>query len=207
MSRLERSPVKIAGAAILAALSVMMQCLPPIYLTPWFMRIDLVAVPWILCWILFGFKAALLSLLISIPLVGILGPFAGGWVGAIMKSVASIWMFLIPAIFAYKTGARRLLEDKWRFGFASVFAILLRDAACILFNLYFALPVFFGMNVEQVLQFFSRFQSFVGQSLGIIGLGAYVFEVVFWNTLQGIIDIYASLAIGIIIIRRVFRSR
>ncbi|KPV62154.1 MAG: hypothetical protein AOA65_2046 [Candidatus Bathyarchaeota archaeon BA1] len=202
--RLDRPTVKIAGVALMAPLSVIMQCLPPLFLTPWFMRVDLVAVPWVLCWMLFGFKAALSSLLISVPLVGVLGPFAGGWVGAIMKSVASVWMFAIPATIARKTGTRRLLSNKWLYAFSGVVATAVRDVVCILFNLYFAIPFFFGMTPEQVLQFFSnpRFQSFIGLSLGLIGFGAYFAEVAFWNSVQGMIDISVSLIIGLIVLRR-----
>lgn len=50
MTRIERPTIKIAAASLLAPLAVLMQILPPIFITPWFMRIDLVAVPWILCW-------------------------------------------------------------------------------------------------------------------------------------------------------------
>jgi len=206
ITRFERPTVKIAAVAILAPLSVIMQVLPPLFLTPWFMRIDLVAVPWVLCWILFGFKAALLCLLISVPLVGILGPFAGYLPGAVMKFIASVWMFAVPALFAWKTGGTvRFLENTRLLIAASVLAIIVRNVVCIPFNLYFAIPFFFGMTTEQVIQTFANpgFLSFVGHSLGLIGLGAYIVEVAFWNAIQGIIDIYASLIIGIIILRRV----
>jgi len=206
MSRLERPTIKIAGAAVLASLSVIMQCLPPMFLTPWWMRIDLVAVPWVLCWILFGFKAALLSLLISAPFVGALGPFAGGWVGATMKSVASVWMFAVPAILTYKLRMKDLTGNRRLYTLSGVVAIAVRDVVCVLFNLYFAIPVFFGMMPEQVIRFFSnpKFQSFVGHSLGLVGFGAYFAEVAFWNTIQGIVDLYASLAISLIVLRQVF---
>ena len=97
---LNRPTIKIAGAAILAPLTILLQSLPPFFLTPWYLRIDLVAIPWMICWILFGLKPGLLSLIISAPLVGFVGPFAGGAIGAVMKPLASVWMFLIPAIFA-----------------------------------------------------------------------------------------------------------
>lgn len=194
----------VAGAAVLAALSVSLQVLPPIFLTPWFMRIDIVAVPWVLAWILFGFRSSVLSLIISIPLVGVLGPFAGGWVGAIMKSAASIWMIVIPAAFAYKLGATSLLQRRWLYAVASILAIAVRDIATIFFNLYFAIPFFFGMTVEQVIEFFSNpfFQSFVGQSLGVVGLGAVAAEIAFWNSIQGFIDLYVSLTLGLAVIHR-----
>jgi riboflavin transporter FmnP len=203
---LNRPTIKIAGATLLAPLAVILQILPPLFVTPWGIRIDLVAIPWILCWIIFGLKPALLSLVISAPLVGFLGPFAGGWVGATMKSVASIWMFLIPAIFAWKTGGtKQFLENKQLFVLAGVLAIIVRAIVTVIFNFYLAIPFFFGMTTDAIIGMFSAAEtlSFVGNSLGLIGLGAYITEVAFWNTIQGIIDLTASLILGLIILRRI----
>jgi len=194
----DRPTIKLAGATLLAPLAVILQILPPLFVTPWTMRIDLVAIPWILCWIIFGLKPALLSLLISAPLVGFLGPFAGGWVGATMKSVASIWMFLIPAILAWKTGGtKHLLENKGLFVLVAALTILVRVVVTLLFNFYFAIPFFFNMSPDAIIGFFSSVTT-----LGFIGLGAYIAEVAFWNIIQGIIDLSASLIIGLIILRR-----
>ena len=195
---LDRPTVKIAGAAILASLAVIMQILPPIFISPWSMRIDLVAIPWILCWIIFGFKPALLSILISAPLIGFVGPLAGGWVGATMKSVASIWMFVIPGIIAWKAGGtKHLLENKRLFVVASILAIIVRVGVTVIFNFYFALPFFFYMTPDDIIGYFSEVTIF-----GLAGLGAYIGEVAFWNTIQAIIDLTASLSIGLIILRR-----
>lgn len=196
--------MKIAGAAVLASLSVVMQVLPPLFVTPWFMRVDLVAIPWVLCWLLFGFDASLLSLLISVPLVGVLGPFAGGWVGAVMKSVASVWMFAIPAVFVWRWGGTKsLVLSKRTYVTASVAALLVRAVVTVFFNFYFALPVFFNMTSNGIIQFFNSKQSFLGLSLGLVGLGAFVGEVAFWNTVQGVIDIYAAYMIGFLVQRRI----
>jgi len=196
--------VKVAGAAVLASLSVVMQVLPPLFVTPWFMRVDLVAIPWVLCWLLFGFDAALLSLLIGAPLVGYMGFFPGGWVGAVMKSVASVWMFAVPALFAWRMGGTKSLILKKRvYVVASVAALLVRAIVTVFFNFYFALPIFFNMTADDIIQFFSFSQSFVGLSFGLVGLGAFVGEVVFWNTIQGIIDIYAAYVIGFLVQRRI----
>lgn len=207
LSRADRLTVKVAGAATLAPLSVLLQSLPPVYLTPWFMRIDLVAIPWMLCWMLFGFKAALLCMAVSAPIVGILGPFAGGWVGAIMKSAASIWMIAIPELFRHRSRQTcNLFQDRRAFTLSTIASIAVRDVATLLFNFYFALPVFFGMSPDQILSFFTnpRSQSFVGSSLGAIGVTAFVIEIVFWNTIQGLIDAYVSLAAVLVTARRLF---
>jgi riboflavin transporter FmnP len=195
---LYRPTIKIAGAALLGPLAVILQILPPLFLSPWTMRIDLVAIPWILCWIIFGLKPALLSILVSAPLIGFLGPFAGGWVGATMKSMASIWMFLIPALIARKTGGtRHLLENKGLFVLVAALTILIRVVVTLLFNFYFAIPFFFNMTPDAIIGFFSNVTT-----LGFIGLGAYITEVAFWNIIQGIIDLSGSLIIGLIILRR-----
>ena len=198
---LERPTIKIAGGAILASLAVIMQILPPIFISPWSMRIDLVAIPWILCWIIFGLKPALLSILISAPLIGFVGPLAGGWVGATMKSVASIWMFVIPGIIAWKSGGtKQLLENKRLFVIASIVAIIARIGVTVIFNFYFALPFFFPLyfpTPNDIITYFSDLTIF-----GLAGLGAYIGEVAIWNTIQAIIDLTASLSIGLIILRR-----
>lgn len=193
-----RPTIKIAGSTILAALAVIFQILPPLFVSPWYMRIDIVAIPWILCWIIFGLKPAILSMLISAPLVGFIGPAAGGWVGAVMKSVATVWMFLIPAIFSWKFGGtKKLLNNKWLFLIASITSIIIRAVIAVVFNFYFALPFFYDMSANDIITFFSDVTIF-----GFGGLGAYIAEVSIWNTLQAVIDLAASLIIGLIVLRR-----
>jgi len=204
MSRLQRTSTKVVGAAVLAPLAVLLQTVPPLFLTPWFMRIDFVAIPWILAWVIFDLKTALLSLAISAPLVGLLGPFAGGLVGMVMKSVASIWMFLIPALVAYKVGGVHTLFHKTVFYLvAAVLALITRVATTLVFNFYFALPVFFNMTVDAIQQFFTVRLSFISTSLGVVGLYAFFAETAFWNIIQGIIDLSVASAIGEIVLRRV----
>lgn len=198
----ERPTIKLAGAIILAPLAVILQVLPPIFVSPWAMRVDLVAIPLMICWLIFGLKSALLSLLISAPLIGFLGPFAGGWVGATMKSVATIWMFLIPGIIAWKTGGtRNLLENKRLFLAASVLAIIIRVIVTVIFNFYFALPLFFPdyfPNPEAIISYFSEKTIF-----GFAGIAAYIIEIAFWNIIQGIIDLAGAMIIGLVIFRRI----
>lgn len=196
--------MKIAGAAVLAALAGIMQSLPPVFFTPWFMRVDFVAIPWVLCWILFGFDAALLSLVISLPLVGFVGPFAGGLVGLTMKGVASVWMFAIPALVVWRTGgSKSFVLNKRLFLVAGLLALLVRAVVTVFFNFYFALPLFYGMTPSQIIGFFDSSRSFVSQSLGLAGLGAFAGEVAVWNTIQGIVDIYAAYLIGLVVQRRI----
>ena len=203
---IDRPTIKIAGATILAPLTIIMQTLPPIFLTPWGMQIDLVAIPWMICWIIFGLKPALLCLIISSPLIGFVGPFAGGAIGAIMKPLATVWMFFIPAVFAWKIGGtKRLLDNKRFFVLAGVLALSIRAIVTVVVNFYFALPFFYYMTPDAIIDMFSSVGSlsFFGNSLGLIGLGAFIGEVAFWNTMQGIIELTATMIIGVIIFRRI----
>ena len=54
------------------------------------------------------------------------------------------------------------------------------------------------MSPEEIISLFENVTT-----LGFIGIGAYITEVAFWNTLQGIIDLTASLILGLIIFRRI----
>jgi riboflavin transporter FmnP len=62
---------------------------------------------------------------------------------------------------------------------ADILAITLRVVVALIFNFYFALPVFFNMSVDAILSFFSSAPNFFGISLGLVGLGAFVGEVAF----------------------------
>ena len=116
-----------------------------------------------------------------------------------MKSVATIWMFLIPAIFAWKVGGtKKFLENKKLFVLAGAVALIVRAVVTVIFNFYFAIPFFFYMSPEEIISLFENVTT-----LGFIGIGAYITEVAFWNTLQGIIDLTASLILGLIIFRRI----
>lgn len=86
-----------------------------------------------------------------------------------------------------------------------ILAIALRVVVAMLFNFYFAIPVFFNMSTEAIIGMFSSPQalSFIGNSLGLIGLGAFVAEIAFWNTIQGTIDVYVSWIISIAVLRRI----
>lgn len=193
--------VRICVASVLAVLSVLFQALPPIILVPWGMRVDLVAVPWIVCWMLLDLRAALLSMLISIPFVGYVG-LSGGWIGAVMKSIASIWMFLIPGIASIKLGKERVLSKKLFFSIGCV-SIIARDFATVFLNLYFAIPLFFHLTPSQVIEYFTnpRLQSSLTRTLGLTGFLAYFSEIVFWNSLQGVIDLVVSILIFKAVIR------
>jgi len=114
---------------------------------------------------------------------------------------ASCWLH---GVFPWRMGGTKSLILKKRlYVVASVAALLVRAVVTVFFNFYFALPVYFNMTTNNIIQFFSFARSFVGLSFGLVGLGAFVGEVVFWNTAQGVIDAYAAYVIGFLVQRRI----
>ena len=185
--------LRIAGAALFAALSTLLQFVP-IYVTPWGMAIDLVAVPWVICYFVFGFESALICSLISLPTVGLVG--GGGFVGAIMKFVASVWMFIIPTalVLRIREGRYAIIKRTLVFVLVSIGSILIRNLVTVLFNFYFAIPIFFGISIEEgagwVVGVSEAFLTGLFGELNLLLTFALI--IAFWNTLQGAIDLVVS---------------
>lgn len=185
--------LRIAGAALFAALSTLLQFVP-IYVTPWGMAIDLVAVPWVICYFVFGFESALVCSLISLPTVGLVG--GGGFVGAIMKFVASVWMFVIPTalVLRIREGRYAIVKRVLIFILVSIGAIIIRDLVAVLFNFYFAIPVFFGISIEEGASWVVGVsEAFLTGLFGELNLLlTFALIIAFWNTVQGAIDLVVS---------------
>lgn len=197
----KRPVARAVGIGTFAALSTVLN-FGTIWLTFWGMKIDLVAVPWVIAWVLFGYEAALICALISIPTVSFVGFGVTGLVGGTMKFIASVWMFSVPAVVALASRKTRLtfIRSPLFFVPAAVLAIVVRDLVCVFFNFYFALPVFLGLDVGQVVEFMqtSPFTYWVG----ISGLAVFIFEIVFWNSVQGLIDMFLSWAVTLAVAMR-----
>ncbi|OYT64933.1 hypothetical protein B6U74_04535 [Candidatus Bathyarchaeota archaeon ex4484_205] len=175
-------------AATGSAFSTILGFLPPLFLTPWGMRIDFVALPWIIIWLYSGLETALLSAVLSIPMVGYLEPGGGGWIGGIMKFLASIWMIVIPELLS------RGKHSGLRFRVGLVAAIIVRSIAMIIFNYYFAIPLFFGLDPSLVVTQFERGLACM-KIIGFSGVVLFIIEIIVWNTVQGFIDVFFSLLI------------
>ena len=147
---------EVVLASFLAAISVVFQ-VGHVFTgvsTPWFIWIDIVAVPWLVAYFMKGFKTALLTAILSSFVISLVAPST--FVGAIMKFVATFPMFLVPALVA--VAFRKKIRDfssNELFVFASislVLALLVRVAIVLPFNYYFAIPVFFKMPTEEAIK-------------------------------------------------------
>lgn len=130
-------------AAMLSGLSLLFQ-LMPFWPTSWGMRIDIVAVPWIIALFMFGWRASLLTTGISFILIGFIA--ASSWLGAGMKALATLTL-LVPLYFSYDVRKKRL-HYFWLF---FMFGLVLRSVAMIYVNYYFALPIWLHMSSSEII--------------------------------------------------------
>jgi len=178
-----------------AALSSLLGFLPPFFQVPWMMKIDLVAVPWAICWFSLGTFPAMLSALISVPIVGFLEPFgAGGWIGGISKFLASIWTFLIPAAFV-RIGIKkeRMASDNKAALLATGAIVIARSAFMTAFNYYLAIPWYYGIRIDDFMALLDRGLGLLKLAIPVSGLTLFVCEMSFWNSVQAVIEFWAAL--------------
>lgn len=174
----------IIGTAIMAALSIIMDLLP-LPRVVWGMKIDLVGAIWVLSFFLYGLKSALgVSSIVAIYIAMF---SSTGYVGAVMKFVATVPMFLVPAImirlpFFHKKEANTFSSIIVIVA-ATILASVARLFVATTVNLYWAIPIWFGMTPEGVLAQFG----------GIVPLIVFVASL---NVVQGIVDIVVSWALA-----------
>jgi len=135
----------LVTAGMLAALSLALE-FTPIFYKFGDIKIDLVGLPWVIAALLLGLRGGLLTSAVATLTMSLLTPT--GWIGALMKFLATA-----PMVLAF--GA-----VKWRFGlrlkplFAGFIAALAaRCVGMLYFNYYFAMPLFWNMPPQQALQY------------------------------------------------------
>ncbi len=162
--------IKITSASMLAAISIIFQIVHIGYLTPWGMWIDLVAIPWILAYFIFGFRTSVLTACVSAVLISLLAP--SGYIGASMKLLATIPMIIGPALVLWLS--RKKIKDlekiKWLMIVLAV-SLVIRGVFVLPVNYFIAIPLFFGMETSQALTFIPPWLMFL------------------LNAIQGVIDI------------------
>ena len=157
--------------AALAAISALFQLLHVGFKTQWGMWIDIVAVPWIMAYFLFGFEGGLIVSLIGSIIITLIAPDT--WLGASAKLIATVPMFLtlhfVTLIFKNKINQFSKLLN---IILPTLIAIGIRGVIMFFFNYYFALKIWIpGKTTVQLMTIFPWFI--------IVGI----------NAIQGIIDV------------------
>lgn len=142
----------LTSAGMLAAIASVFQIIHIGYQSPWGMWIDFVAIPWILAYFLFNWRGALTVSILSAIIITFIAPST--WLGAVMKWIATLPMWLIPLIL-YKISKLKL-QDFRRLKIiiiCLILAIILRGLLVIPLNYFYAIPIWTGMNPSQAMEF------------------------------------------------------
>jgi len=135
----EMKSYEITSAAALAAISASLQ-LVHIGVSVSYIWIDLVAIPWIVAFFLYGGRSALVVSLVAALLIILFTPF--GLIGGPIKWVATLPMWLLPWIWHRASGMKLADFRKVRvLAIWVILAVLIRGAIILPADYYVAFPL------------------------------------------------------------------
>jgi len=169
----------VTSIAFLLALSILFETIPS-FRVFWGMKIDFVGAVWVLAFFLYGLSEALIVSILTTMFILVYSPT--GFVGAAMKLVATLPMFLIPALMLYlpflRNRASRPFNSILVISAAGILAILARLVIASFANYYWAIPIYLGKPSDIVMK-----EVFGGSIL------TYIAWIASMNVFQGIVDI------------------
>lgn len=167
----------VVATAVLSTLSIVFEIIPSFRIA-WGMKIDFVGVVWVLAYFLYGLREALGVSFITT--LFILGYSPTSFVGATMKFIATLPMFLVPAGLMHSGFfSRKAARSFDRIPVVVMMCVLATSVRLIVtsvVNLYWAIPLFWGTTPDGVLEVFG-------------GVLPFVIFVASMNLLQGIVDV------------------
>ena len=192
MGRMSSREIAVVG--IMLGLSLVFEVLPIEMPTMWGMKIDLVAVPIIMAYLLTGFEGGLTAVVLLFFGLSIIS--SASWLGAMMKATATFAVLLGLEIARRLTGFSFERADRGTLVKFSILAYLIgiaiRIPLMVALNYYVALEIWLGLPREQVVQ---AVEQWTGVPFWIaIGLP---------NAIQSVIDVFVGLLATIPVLRRV----
>ncbi|MBM5804680.1 MAG: hypothetical protein FJZ49_01175 [Candidatus Verstraetearchaeota archaeon] len=183
MARVESRAFKISVVASMLALTAVFELINralPLR-APWGMSIDFVALPVMIVFFILGIRYALLTGVGLFAILMVIG--YASFVGAVMKFSTTISMVLVLGALQLtplrdRSNLALTYRSVARFAPAGALALLARCVVAVFLNYYWAIPLFFAMPVEQVIQSF-----FFGSMWGFVSFVSGM------NVTQGVIDL------------------
>lgn len=121
------------------------------WMSPWGMWIDVVAIPWILAFFLYGGRQAFLVSTVGAIIITLVAPST--WLGASMKWLATMPMWFIP--WMWQNGTKLKLEDFRKLRTLVVcilLAVILRGIIMIPTNYFYAIPIWTGWTSTKAME-------------------------------------------------------
>jgi riboflavin transporter FmnP len=185
---------EIAIIGIMLGLSLMFELIPIEMPTVWGMKIDLVAVPIIMAYLLTGLVGGLTAVFLLTLALSVVS--SAGWLGAAMKGTATFSVLLGLELARKAMGANLGELDGRRLGLFAILAYVLglaiRVPLMVALNYYVALPIWLGVPRGEVIELVENWT-----------------HVPFWvaigvpNAIQSTIDVFLGLAATLPVLRRV----
>jgi len=173
--------IEIVGAAIFSALSIVLSVfLPPFRLAWGIAYFDPVSIIWISSFLIFGFRAGLLTTVIGAVGLVLVDPFLA-YFGPVMKFLSTIWFVLIPYLYIRIIRKTRFNgKDLKKFSNYIPSMLIAWAIRCILMSIlnYLIITYMFEMQVDLGWLGFSE----------LAGIWAILITVFVLNTLQSFFD-------------------
>ncbi|MGC8936871.1 MAG: hypothetical protein ACP5KV_05865 [Candidatus Methanomethylicaceae archaeon] len=198
MARIYSRSFQISFVSIMVALTLIFELINramPLRV-PWGMSIDFVALPVMITFFILGTKYSLVTAFGMFLMLSVAG--YGAFVGAVMKTATTVSMVLILGFLSMGV-MRKTPQNSYksipRYSVASALSLIVRCGVAVILNYYWALPLFFQMPVEEIIEKF-----FFGSYFG------FVLFVSSMNIVQGMVDLAGSWLIVFGVARRVLES-
>jgi len=183
MSRKLSKSYLLSSIAMLSALAIVFDVFSdmlPLRVV-WGMKIDFVGTVWVLSYFLYGLSVAFPVSIITTLFIALFMPT--GFVGATMKFIATIPMFLIPASVSYMRSSSnrssKIFNNPLTIIGLCILASIVRLLVATAVNYYWAIPLWTGIPTDEILE-----------KMGYGSMAAFIVFVAGMNVLQGVVDIF-----------------
>ncbi|MEM3365094.1 MAG: hypothetical protein QXM93_01600 [Candidatus Methanomethyliaceae archaeon] len=184
MWRVYSKSFKVSFVSLMIALSLIFELINralPLRV-PWGMSVDFVALPIMITFFILGTRYSLVTafgMFLMLCMVGY-----ASIIGAIMKTVTTVSMVVTLGILStciLRGHPQSSYKSVPKYSISAIASLLVRCGVAVVLNYYWALPLFFQMPVEKIIENF-----FFGSYLGFVSFVSTM------NIVQGIVDLVGS---------------
>lgn len=194
MWRVYSKSFKVSFVSLMIALSLIFELINralPLRV-PWGMSVDFVALPIMITFFILGTRYSLVTafgMFLMLCMVGY-----ASIIGAIMKTVTTVSMVVTLGILStciLRGHPQSSYKSVPKYSISAIASLLVRCGVAVVLNYYWALPLFFQMPVEKIIENF-----FFGSYLGFVSFVSTM------NIVQGIVDLVGSWVLVFGVVRR-----
>ncbi|MCX8182192.1 MAG: hypothetical protein N3D12_03635 [Candidatus Methanomethyliaceae archaeon] len=194
MARVYSKSFQVSFVSLMIALTLIFELLNralPLRV-PWGMSIDFVALPIMITFFILGMGGSIVAAFGMFLMLCIAG--YGNIIGAVMKTATTVSMVVTLGILSngiLRGPPQSTYKSIPKYSISAVASLLVRCGVAVVLNYYWALPLFFQMPVEKIIESF-----FFGSYFGFVSFVSTM------NIVQGLVDLVGSWLIVFGVARR-----